>query len=240
MERAWRAGQPVADALNAAPRFGPARPASPWPCFVPAAALPTGEAYEAFIARTRSVPTRDNLHDFLNGLVWLHAPALKWAMNRLQAAEIAHAGVGPQRGRLRDALTLFDENGALLSAPQRLVERLAARDWHALFVSERTLWREARLQLIGHALIEKLVQPRKPITAHVLAVPQSGAVRDPDAADVLADTLQREPRPFLPLPVLGVPGWWSANESPAFYADAQVFRPATAQRPPQCAEQPKG
>jgi hypothetical protein len=26
------------------------------------------------------------------------------------------------------------------------------------------------------------------------------------------------------LPVLGIPGWWAANDSPDFYADAEVFR----------------
>jgi hypothetical protein len=31
-------------------------------------------------------------------------------------------------------------------------------------------------------------------------------------------------KPFAPLPVLGVPHWWAANEDPMFYADAQVFR----------------
>lgn len=29
---------------------------------------------------------------------------------------------------------------------------------------------------------------------------------------------------FAPLPVLGIPGWWGANENPAFYDDPQVFR----------------
>ena len=29
---------------------------------------------------------------------------------------------------------------------------------------------------------------------------------------------------FAHLPVLGVPGWWQANEDPVFYADASVFR----------------
>ena len=32
-------------------------------------------------------------------------------------------------------------------------------------------------------------------------------------------------KPFSPLPVLGVPGWWAANADPAFYDDAEVFRP---------------
>jgi hypothetical protein len=43
------------------------------------------------------------------------------------------------------------------------------------------------------------------------------------AADVSADKLAT--KPFAHLPVLGVPGWWPANEGPAFYADASVFRP---------------
>ena len=33
-------------------------------------------------------------------------------------------------------------------------------------------------------------------------------------------------KPFAVLPVLGVPGWWGANETAAFYADPAVFRPA--------------
>ena len=33
------------------------------------------------------------------------------------------------------------------------------------------------------------------------------------------------PRLLLPLPVLGIPGWWPANENPGFYADTAVFRP---------------
>jgi hypothetical protein len=32
-------------------------------------------------------------------------------------------------------------------------------------------------------------------------------------------------KPFLPLPVLGIPGWWAPNENPGFYDDTQVFRP---------------
>ena len=43
------------------------------------------------------------------------------------------------------------------------------------------------------------------------------------AQDLTADKLAT--KPFSPLPVLGVPGWWPANETPAFYDDASVFRP---------------
>ena len=43
------------------------------------------------------------------------------------------------------------------------------------------------------------------------------------AADLDADKLAG--KPFAHLPVLGVPGWWSANQQPGFYEDAFVFRP---------------
>ena len=44
--------------------------------FVPQAALPEGRAYEEFIGATGQVPTRDNLHDFFNGLVWQTFPLI--------------------------------------------------------------------------------------------------------------------------------------------------------------------
>ena len=188
--------------------------------FVDAAQLAAGQAYESHIARTAEVPTRANRHDLFNGLVWLRFPALKRRLNELQAAEIAARGVGPVRGPLRDALTLFDENGALLRAPASLVEALQQRDWERLFITGRGAWADAELTLFGHALLEKLTVPRKPITAHVLIVDRDAEPLARFDADDLA------PKPFAALPVLGVPGWWSENEAPAFYADAAVFRVA--------------
>jgi hypothetical protein len=198
------------------------------PQFVAASSVPPGEAYEAFVARTGSVPTRDNLHDFFNGIVWLQFTQAKRRLNQLQAAEIARAGVGPVRGAVRDALTLFDENGAVLDAPPALWDALLARDWQRLFLELRPLWRETRLVVFGHALLEKLVLPRKDLTAHVWRTQPSlepGISLDSWLADQLtADGLAR--KPFTPLPVLGIPGWWPGNEDFSFYDDSLVFRPA--------------
>ena len=33
-------------------------------------------------------------------------------------------------------------------------------------------------------------------------------------------------KPFVPLPVLGIPGWWPGNENFSFYDDSLVFRSA--------------
>ena len=187
-------------------------------------------AYEQYIWDTRRVPTRDNLHDFFNGLVWLQFPHTKRRLNQLQAQAIAADGVQAVRGPLRDALTVFDENGALLQAPPALWDALGARDWHALFIGLRPLWSEARLLLFGHALLEKLVLPRKPMVAHVYQAPLAiDSIAKLDgwlARDVQPQAWSA--KPFTPLPVLGVPGWWAANEAPGFYADAQVFRPPRA------------
>lgn len=229
LQRALSAGLGMAEVLDrlvsqglpGAPRR-PIRLASGPLRFVPQAALPPGEAYEAFIHRSAQVPTRDNLHDLFNGLQWWAQPALKARLNALQAAEIARAGIGDRRGPVRDALTLMDENGALLAAPPPLWGALRARDWRALFITHRAAWREARLVLLGHALLEQLATaPRKPLVAHVLDAEAPLALSAADWAR----------KPFCPLPVLGVPGWWPANEDAAFYDDPAVFRPLRPARP---------
>ena len=195
--------------------------------FVPQERLPPDQAYEQFIFETGTVPTRDNLHDFFNGLCWLRFPLTKQKLNRLQAAQITEAGITPLRGPVRDALTVFDENAAFLSAPQPLWDALVERDWQQLFVGLRPLWQQVRLVLFGHALLEKLVYPRKPVTAHIYrAQPAMNSIAELDAwvaADLSADKLAA--KPFTPLPVLGVPGWWPENENFSFYDDSFVFRP---------------
>jgi hypothetical protein len=128
---------------------------------------------------------------------------------------------------VRDAITVFDENGALLAAPPPLWEALQARAWRRLFVELRPLWREARLLVFGHALLEKLVAPRKDLTAHVWradAALDSGAAADAWlAAQCSAEALAG--KPFTPLPVLGIPGWCPESENFSFYDDSLVFRP---------------
>ena len=212
-------GTGVAEALNAV-RASPVR-------FVSQSALPEGQAYEQFIFNTQTVPTRDNLHDFFNGVCWLIFPQTKTRLNQLQAEQLAIDGVQQTRGPVRDALTLFDENAAFLNAPQPLWDALVSKDWQRLFVELRPMWKDAQLILFGHALLEKLVTPRKPITAHIYraqAAMQSIAALDAWIAfDLSAEKLAG--KPFAPLPVLGVPGWWAENEKLSFYEDILVFRP---------------
>ena len=200
--------------------------------FVPQSALPDGQAYEDFIFKTAQVPTRDGLHDFFNGLCWHRFPKAKRRLNQLQAAEIAKQGIGATRGPVRDALTLFDENVVLMHAPDAVWAALQARDWLKLMVDLRDQWQQVHLVLFGHALLEKLITPYKSITGHVYRVANEVNPHDEAALDDwLVHDLQPAKlatKPYEPLPVLGVPGWWAANAERAFYEDTQVFRPKRA------------
>ena len=216
------AGLPQPEALNLAASTVAGFPVR----FVPQCELPEATAYEQHIFDTACVPTREGLHDFFNALAWLQFPLTKKRLNQLHVAQIAQTGIQPVRGPARDGLTLFDENAAVLQAPDALWDALAAKDWQSLFGTLRPLWQQAQLLLFGHALLEKLVQARKGITAHVYRAPtccKTAAELDVWLAqDLSAEKLAS--KPFAHLPVLGVPHWWPANEDPQFYADTGVFR----------------
>lgn len=216
--------------------------------FVPQADLPAGIAYEEFIGDTGCVPTRENLHDFFNALVWLTFPTIKKQLNALQAAEIASRATranaackpGGTRGMLRDAATIFDENAALLvcSDPQ-WAAALREHRWQKTLLEQRPAFgNSVEIFLFGHALMEKLVAPYKAITAHTWVVPADAgffSLPRPQQRAWLDDVVTRQLQgglhtgDFTPLPVLGVPGWWEGQDE-AFYGDAQVFRPLRVAR----------
>jgi len=214
--------------------------------FVPQGDLPEGRAYEEFIGATGCVPTRENLHDFFNALVWLSFPRIKRQLNALQAAQIALAGVGKSRGPARDGATIFDENSALLvvrDTPEgaQLVEALRAHEWRTALYERRAMFgRDAQVWLFGHALMEKLVAPRKAMTAHTRVLKagpgyftlthdaQRAWIDEHVARELATEGLSTAC--FTPLPVLGVPGWWEGQDED-FYADTSVFRQKRSRNP---------
>lgn len=208
--------------------------------FVDQAMLPQGIAYETFIYTTGQVPTRNNLHDFFNALVWLSFPIIKRQLNAVQAEQINTLSVSQSRGATRDAATIFDENAALLlvrdvDAGHILINALRNHQWHDFFVSQRKCFdAHIDIHLFGHALMEKLIHPYKAITAHAWIM---------FAPDIYFDLAEKERRTWLdkkiaaqireeklsiknftPLPVLGVPKWWPGQDD-IFYQDVSVFRP---------------
>jgi hypothetical protein len=199
--------------------------------------LPPGAAYEAHIASTGCVPTRYNLHDFFNASMWFAFPRIKAALNARQSAAIDVLGVGPTRGGVRDALTLFDENALLFAcADPALSTALRGFDWQTLLVRQREAWGvRCEVRCFGHALLEKLIAPFKACTGHawIVDVPPDyfnwiaearNAWLDEAVSTALLNIDALTSTMFAPLPVLGIPGWWPENESPAFYDDVAVFR----------------
>ncbi|MBA2058160.1 hypothetical protein SC65A3_00073 [Psychrobacter sp. SC65A.3] len=222
--------------------------------FVSQNALPEGEAYESFIGTTGNIPTRDNLHDLFNGSIWLTFPKTKALLNYYHMLEIEQQGIGASRGRVRDTITVFDENGAILvTAEPSIGEALVDFDWQKSLVEPREQWdkpkalnsaSQAAVYIFGHALIEKLLQPRKALCAHsiviyvtpdffVLSLSERISHLDQKVADYMEALLSQPdvtPRKLSPLPILGVPHFWAENAKPNFYDDSQVFRSGRRQK----------
>jgi hypothetical protein len=197
-------------------------------------------AYETHIAATGRVPTRENAHDLFNALVWLAWPRTKAELNARQAHELARDGVSGSRGPVRDAATLIDESGLLLAADASAHAALARLDWPWLFGAQRARWgRDWQAFAFGHALLDKLLAPYKGLTAAVVCLPVSAAPVDQAAARWVRDAPLAPPL-LAHLPVLGIPGWWRANEDPGFYADAAVFRVCRSGPRPTLAPFPDG
>jgi hypothetical protein len=222
-------------ALNEAARTIELRNSANLPIqFVRQESLPPSMAYEAFIAKTGEVPTRQNLHDFFNALVWLHFPKTKVRLNALQSVvlEAASPELG-ERGKLRDAATIFDENAAfVLASDTMLIHNLQQHAWSTVFLERgKEFGHSWQVCLFGHALMEKLQTPFKAITAHAwpviikdqldLTSVAHRAKLDGLIAEMLDESLTT--RAFSPLPVAGLPGWWPLQDK-AFYEDATVFR----------------
>jgi hypothetical protein len=204
--------------------------------FVPAERLP-GVDYERHIYETGEIATRGNWHDLCNALVWCRLPRFKAALNALHYDHLREQD-GGRRGALRDALTLLDESGVIVAgdAPA-LFAALAARDWRRAFVSLRDDWRRVRVVVCGHAVLEKFLQPYKALTAHALYLFAPLNVEDATLDRELATALLREgrlrtPADLDPLPLMGIPGWWTGGaQDSAFYADQTVFRPPRGLKP---------
>lgn len=216
--------------------------------FVSQKALPEDEAYERFIGTTGNIPTRDNLHDLFNGSIWLTFPKTKALLNYYHMLEIDQQGIGASRGRVRDTITVFDENGAILvTAESSIGKALIDFNWQESLVAPRDKWdnpkqlnkqAQAAVYIFGHALLEKLLHPRKALCAHsivinvtqdffALSLSERINLLDQKVADYMDALLSQPdvtPRKLSPLPILGVPHYWAENANSSFYDDSHVFR----------------
>lgn len=199
-------------------------------------------AYEARIWQYGLIATRTNWHDFFNAIVWRAFPRTKAALNAVHWREMQRQ-TDNRRSPRRDALTLFDECGVLLldESGTHLQDATEHR-WRRLFAEHRACWgATGGLQVLtfGHAMYEKYRQAYVGMTAKALLVQvPSGFIRQlavqPQAARgqldgwlakaILSDGILCHSRELSPLPVLGIPGWWT-NRPADFLANTDYFRP---------------
>jgi hypothetical protein len=207
----------------------------------------TGAPYESRIYLEGGMQYREGeWHDFFNLLAWIAYPRTKAALNEAHHFESLHAGTagdGSNRSRVRDALTVFDESGAIAaSSDADLLRDIECFRWKPLFWERRErVVAGMRVHLFGHALFEKALDPYVGMTAHALLLPLPNALiaapeaRRVESIDELAAARvpgMRSPQELSPLPLLGVPGWWPDNEAAAFYDDENYFRSGRSPRPP--------
>lgn len=180
--------------------------------------------YEIRVYETGRVETRpDHFHDYFNALAWLAFPRTKARINAMHAAEIPREG--GRRGRLRDLLTIFDEGGAIVQCDdQGLVSLLGEGRWKELFWENRERVRTAmRVLVIGHAVLEKALEPWPGIACKTIVVPAGSEADAAAQAWLRALPPGATPRDMSPLPIYGVPGWYR-GQSAEFYGDARYFR----------------
>lgn len=184
--------------------------------------------YETGIGERGEVPSRENnLHDFLNALVWLRFPQLKSALNARHCQALTeHPEERRQRGRLRDQLTLLDESGLLVaSSKPELLERLREKCWVELFWEARAeVIEHMQFIVVGHGLLDKCLAPFPAMTGKCLFL--HPAENSLEALDALAARMvcDAESLELPPLPIQGVPGW-DSNDEPDYYRNTAIFRP---------------
>lgn len=198
----------------------------------------TRRAYEQRIFQDGEIEVRPReWHDLFNALVWLAFPRAKSALNARHIREMKAESNGV-RGRVRDALTILDEDGVIVATPQPdLLDLVRRAMWKELFWRRRPeVVAGMRFFAFGHALYHKALAPFIGLTGKAvllevagdfLASPLAGQLRTLDerlGAMLSAEALFRTPQELLPLPVLGVPGWYPANTREKFYDDAVYFR----------------
>ena len=192
----------------------------------------SGMDYEITIDATGEVPTRDNPHDLFNALQWLAFPRMKAAIN---AGHLRHrVPFSASRAVPRDVLTMIDESGVLVASDDTsLLALLREFRWKALFIERRAdVIAAMRFALVGHGLMEKSLAPFIGLTgkAVLLHVPRTVSLDDAAAAWIEDDRNLSSSQNLAPLPLLGIPGWDTRNREPAFYDDANHFRPGRRAR----------
>ncbi|MFW8590108.1 DUF3025 domain-containing protein [Glaciecola sp. 2405UD65-10] len=202
--------------------------------------------YEEIIYKKGKIPTRNNWHDFFNGLIWLQLPKTKRYFSEVHNQQIEQYGL-KMRSPVRDRITHFDECGLIIFTNEaKLAHEIKAHNWQAVFINRKHQWHNNIVPIIvGHALWEMLLKPFIGLTAkvkviclpdfsnqdicnlqHSLWAGQASSLLD----ELCLNGLKQDkdvylPKPWMPLPLLGIPTWSTFTQDEAFYANQDYFMP---------------
>lgn len=162
--------------------------------------LAHGTAYEAHIGTHHKIPTRDNLHDWFGACIWQAFPKTKALLN---AKHLQHLHADSQsdsanksankRNRVRDTITIFDENGVVLvvsddDVGDEIATALVNFNWQRCLIDHHQHWHnpspfnnpndvshpnhptKAQAVIFGHALLEQLTHPYKSLCGHAFVI----------------------------------------------------------------------
>lgn len=199
--------------------------------------------YEQIIHQQQIIPTRPNSwHDLFNALIWLQFPQTKRLLNQQHVQDIEQHGLSPRTLR-RNNLTHFDECGVILtyqknSQAEQLIADLTTHNWQSVFIQNRANWgKELNAFMFGHANLEMLLQPFIGLTGKWLALEvdsdfsnisykeQLKQIDDLLVKHIEKSNIFTKKKPLYPIPLLGIPDVWDANNNPSFYANTDCFRP---------------
>jgi len=206
--------------------------------------------YEPRIYLKGELQTRlENWHDFFNAMCWLQFPKIKASLNALHFTSSKTRQAGTNRSPLENAITLFDECGAVIVADdESILELIRNHEWKdlfrnaALWDTKATFGNHVQCYVFGHAMHEKNLAPYLGMTAHAILCKQSSDFFQQDYAEQLKeidqvisnawlgelpDTKIESPKDLQPFPLLGVPGWWSQKQDETFYSNDEYFRSKT-------------
>ena len=200
-------------------------------------------AFEEHIYHTGEVATREeNWHDSFHALIWLCFPHSKAVINALHVREGVDISRANGRSLVRDFLTLFDEGGVIIISRQpTLTQLLRDYAWVDLFWQRRReVMRDMMFIPFGHALLEQSLKFFDGITGRgiFLTLPHHEITEEQILSyrpgqewvdKTLAAWLQNPTHPLLadylqPVPLKGIPGWSTANETLTYYLDPIQFR----------------
>lgn len=194
--------------------------------------------YESRIYLKGELQTRlENWHDFFNAMCWLQFPKTKASLNALHFESSKVRQSGTNRSPLENAITLFDECGAVIVAnDDSLLDLIRNHQWKELFWNNKEAFgKRVQCYVFGHAMHEKSLTPYIGMTTHSIMIKQNCDFFKNDYSEQLREIDQiisglwmnksvETTKDLQPFPLLGTPGWWNHIQDEGFYLNTEYFR----------------